>query len=161
MGSQFSKLNWNNSMLFLQELIYKTFTSSCKWILIPVPNPVDVFPLSPTCAICTVHIINLFAVQFKSWGYLLRCFILWTSLPLCIFTWKYTAGITLHNLHLIVMLFKVSCLCDILFCKGDKWKLKRNSLNKEWEVHSCNHCVLDCLSSRKFKLKIVSKLRET
>ena len=39
--------------------------------------------------------------------------------------------------------------------------MKRYSINRNWVVHSCNHCVLYCLSSNNFKLKRVPKLRET
>jgi len=53
------------------------------------------------------------------------------------------------------------CLCDTLYCKGDEEKLKRNCINREWVVNCCNYCVLYCLSSRNFKLKIDRKLRET
>jgi len=60
----------------------------------------------------------------------------------------------------LVKLFNVLCLCDILYCKSDNENLKRNSVNKEFVVNSCNHCVFYYLISGNFEHKIFRKLGE-
>ena len=53
------------------------------------------------------------------------------------------------------------CLCGMFHFKINEGKLNTNSINREWVVNGCNHCVLYCFNYRNFKLKIVWKLLET
>jgi len=71
-------------MIFLQELIYNTFVNihvqKNSFICDIEPKSVDVLLFSSTRAIYTTHLIHLFTMQWKSWSYILRCYLLWKSL---------------------------------------------------------------------------------
>ena len=69
--------NSGNPILLLQELkkyIYKR-VQVFSFSSVSVPKEVNVFLFSPTRATFTAQHIHIFAVQFKTSGYLLRCFL--------------------------------------------------------------------------------------
>jgi hypothetical protein len=103
------------------------------FISVSVPKAVNVFLFSPTRATFTVHHIQLFAVQYKTWSYLLRSFPptlspnytnTYSSVLIYIYVW-------------LVNLFDALCLCYTFIAMSIK-KLKVvlliNTEEKKWTL---------------------------
>ena len=79
---------------------------------VSAPKPVNVFLFLPTRATFTANHIQLFAVQYKSWGYLLRSF-----LPILSPYYTNTYSSVLIYIYLwLVNLFDALCFCHTLYC---------------------------------------------
>ena len=87
---------------------------------VSVPKSVNVFLFNPKRAKFTAHHIHLFAEQYKTWSYLLRCFLpilspyytnIYSSVLIYIYVW-------------FVNLFDALCLCYTLYCSVH-WKTKK------------------------------------